>query len=324
MNSLYNACGNRILIHHPKTPTAIDQLKMDVAALTMLAQYALAENADSVMILTGDPDAISEKGYHVTMDVFEPNAFSVENPAHAWSTMCGNGVRAVAQYLEDTTPVTPPYLIHTGAGILRIEKRDNMWSVNMGEFVHDIARISHYAKRLPLSVDDFSLSYAQHYEHALRIGFHSQPGARIADGEPHVVLFRREPTTPEILQKETAQAGGIITTATSLFPQEINTSIACVTEVDLATKTVSVLAATYERNVYYITQACGTAATVIGALLFEQKELSDEWQICVSMPGGTLSITRANTLYFLTGPAFLENLPTSATTSAKATSDPAA
>lgn len=306
MDPLYDACGNRVTIHHNHEANSLTQLRTNTESLLHLAQDGIARNVDSVMVLTGDPNQHDHQGYHVTMDVFEPNAFSQDNLSAGWSTMCGNGVRAVAQYIADTTELTPPFFIQTRSGVQRVDRVDDLWSVNMGAFTQDQSHLAQYVSHYPSSIDEFNIADTDRFESQPHIGFHYQPSAESVDGEPHLVLFTQQEESLASVQALANQVGTIVTATADFFPEEINTSVASIQRKDTSAKTVSVNAATYERNIYYVTKACGTAATVIGSLVFEHEDLDDDWQVEITMPGGVLVITRKDENYFLTGPAYKE------------------
>ncbi len=297
----YDACGNRVLIHHLPRPDSANQLRNSPEQLLALAQTARAQEMDSVMVVSGDPSGVNKQGHHLTMDVFEPNAFSEDSPSGAWSTMCGNGVRAVAQYLHDHFARKEQFLVRTGAGIQRVVRDPTGWRVEMGKFARSSRQLSRYVKYRPRAEEISALAAGQWARP--QVGFHYQSDEAGPDGEPHLIIFS-EKTSIGAVRSLAQQFGSQLTRRLDWFPQEINTSIASVMSRDRQRRVVSVLAATYERNIYYVTQACGTAATVIGSLVFEKEALGPEWIVEVQMPGGVLRIsqTRAGE-YALAGPA---------------------
>lgn len=86
------------------------------------------------------------------MDVFEPRGQDPINPQLAgdWSTMCGNGVRAVARYLLEEGRIN--CLIKTRSGILPITLfPKSIYRVGMGQFTLNHKDLASYVKNLILS-----------------------------------------------------------------------------------------------------------------------------------------------------------------------------
>lgn len=286
--TIYSGCNNTFFIYQLADEQDFLQFKQDKEKQEALAVLAREHIVDSVMVVYRVADA------DMYMAVYEPHAFDPHHLDHAWSTMCGNGIRAVAQWLYDHHEQKDTYHIKTQAGMSQIVREGNDWKVAMGTFFHGSHVLSQYV--LP--------AYEQFLEKGLSfpwfVGFHSHNHEH-PDGEPHlVVLHNDEQSYKTYLQK----TGPLITKNAELFPHEINTNVAVITNVDEEKKIVSVRAATYERHIYYITQACGTGATVIGSSLFSHLKLSSDWCIRVQMPGGQLLITKNDQgEYFMTGEA---------------------
>ena len=128
------------------------------------------------------------------------------------------------------------------------------------------------------------------------------------NGEPHVVFFIPKQVTLPKLRQIAVELGPTVTKNRNLFPQEINSNFVVVLGQDAAAKKVKVIACTHERGLgedadHSVTDACGTGATVIGALLFNEFHLDDSWRIEVTMPGGTLTVEQICDSYYLTGTA---------------------
>src|SRR3990167_8039536 len=81
-----------------------DQWKKDPKLRRLLTDWGKRIMSDSVMVLTGDPLKAEEQGYHVRMEVFEPSGDDGSGLGGGISTMCGNGVRAVAAYVMEFLP----------------------------------------------------------------------------------------------------------------------------------------------------------------------------------------------------------------------------
>ncbi|MBN1263468.1 MAG: hypothetical protein JW991_03885 [Candidatus Pacebacteria bacterium] len=325
---LYEGCGNRLLI----APLAEEFWSTDFLANAQLrqalAQAGQEQRVDSIMVLTGHPEERESQGYDCTMDVFEPAGNDGSGMAGSWSTMCGNGVRAVARYLMDTGQISQeknPYRIATRSGIRAIEVLPgDLFRVRMGEFAFSPRDLSRYlnpeaigldltesivALPLPAFLNEAGIN--QLGVNAWSMGLHGdrENGSQI-DGEPHVVLLlppSSAMTMPQLVQ--TAQEWGPrVTKATDFFPQEVNCNFVIVQEVNQGEKKMRVIACTHERGLgddpaHSVTQACGTGATAIGSTMFLTRNLSDEWEVEVQMPGGSLFIRRENEQYFMVGPA---------------------
>lgn len=291
----YEATGNTFFILH--LPQGVDFLtfKKNKSALSLLAAKGKEATVDSVMVLTGNPENWRTQGYHVTMDVFEPHAYHEEASESGWSTMCGNGVRGVAQYIQDNfSKVLAPYHIQTGAGLQTVEQVQEVWRVHMGQFASETKEIARYVPDMPDTLDAFPIIekfVEKQFDSTIRIGFHYSDTA-LRTGEPHLAIFANYQYTTEEIVDDVARVGKHITNRTDLFPEEINTSIASIISKDDVTYTIDVIAATYERHIYYVTEACGTAATVIGSFVFDMYDLSPNWKVRVHMPGGILSIEK--------------------------------
>lgn len=286
--TIYSGCNNTFFIYQLAGEQDFLQFKQDKEKQEALAVLAREQTVDSVMVVYPVTDA------DMYMAVYEPHAFDPHHLEHAWSTMCGNGIRAVAQWLFDHHGQKNTYHIKTQAGISQIVREGNEWKVAMGTFFNEPDELSQYT----------ATGYEQVLEETLQfpwfIGFHShnidQP-----DGEPHVVVLHDDESSYNAYLQD---IGPAVTRNTEIFPHEINTNVAVITNIDEEKKIVSVRAATYERHIYYVTQACGTGATVIGASVFSHLKLASDWQIRVQMPGGQLLITKnAQDHYFMTGEA---------------------
>ncbi|MBU0660901.1 hypothetical protein KKG22_01825 [Patescibacteria group bacterium] len=302
---VYQGCGNTFIIHHLSDKKAILTLKQSISQLKNLAQRGIEAGVDSIMVISGDPFAFDSQGYHVTMDVFEPNAFNEKNPFIAWSTMCGNGVRSVAQYLHDHYAQQDVFVIKTGSGNQTVVREGVNWRVHMGKFIQDKKIVSKYiSKNEMLTLSQFQIEGETfHLKEHVHVGLHYQD-EHLIDGEPHAVVFATKKYACEELKEKAMIVGEVITNNLMIFPQEINTSLVSIDHIDEKAKKIYVYAATYERNIYYVTQACGTAATVIGSLLFEEMGLNHTWSIIVHMPGGDLVIKKdEKDEYYLIGDA---------------------
>lgn len=284
--AVYEGCGNRFIIA-PFATDSVSDLQHSPGTLAYLRTLGENTHSDSVMVLTNALNA------DTAMSVFEPHAYRAEIAGSGWSTMCGNGIRAVAQYLQDCGTTREIYRVQTGAGLQRVARgtQANEWRVDMGFFSTDTREFPQYVRG----------SVTSRYPN-LHIGLHSQQQHKGVDGEPHAVIFLDRTAESGALVQLAQTLGEPITRDAQTFPLEINVSVVSAPMINETSRTVRVVAATFERNIYYVTQACGTASTVIGALLFERFALENDWHVDVQMPGGILHITRDDSgRYYLSG-----------------------
>ncbi len=304
-NTHYIACGNRVLIHHLDTMQDLETLRSRKSDLSALAKIGIKNKADSIMVVTGNPANNTQSGYNLTMDVFEPQAFFLNGNDNAWSTMCGNGIRAVAQYLEDYYQFGSHCIIRTPAGDQTIERSQNGWKVDMGNFYNSEIHLQSYVIKIPTRQDIQDLVNSRHIDAQPYIGFHAQPTVKTPDGEPHLVLFHNSAKALQDVKTQADILGPILTTYVDWFPLEINTNIASIQNVDVDLRRIDVLLATYERNIYYVTQACGTGSTVVAASIMDRLQLQGVWTIHVHNLGGELIVeTNTEGTYRLSGPAY--------------------
>lgn len=220
---IYEGCGNRVLIVH------LDSFKKNDSQLRKrLAEKGLRRNVDSVMVLTGNPLRFSQQGFHVTMDVFEPRGNDSTNPqlAGSWSTMCGNGIRAVTRYLIDQGKIKSQgkCFIKTRSGILPVEiLPQNQFKVCMGQFSTSRQTLKPYVKKFKL-IDLVPRGLALK---AAFVGLNgNKNGDRQIDGEPHLVLVLKEPGVKiGDLEFLAQRLGPGLTTNRKHFPLDINTNM---------------------------------------------------------------------------------------------------
>jgi diaminopimelate epimerase len=306
--AVYEGCGNQVLIV-VLNQDLIPDYRDDRTTREVLKEMGLITGVDSVLVVTGNPQQFNLQGYHCTMEVFEPRG---QDPIHpdrvgSWSTMCGNGIRALAQYWLDRLPdfeSQREFSIQTRSGTRMVRHlEDGRFHVYMGVYtdhVDDLARYVDFSEldlkseqyQGPDLLESLDLSELEIGVVNVGIGLTGDPDGRgTIDGEPHLVcwLDSRVEVTMEGIESA-AQWLGERLARRSLFPYEINVSAAVHRE------TGEILAATYERGVYYVTRACGTGATVIGYQ-------SGKLQVIVQMPGGNLEVKVRGLRTFLIGPA---------------------
>ena len=293
---LYEGCGNRLIIVHLQKRFS----RKDPRLRSELQKIGLEHDADSVLVVTGDPYKCLEQGYHLTMDVFEPRGTDVKHPklSGSWSTMCGNGIRAVSRYLMDSESMA--CYIKTRSGVLATNiLAHNQFRVCMGKFTTELKQIQKYVRRFSFN----NLLHDRFLFSEIVVGLNGHPNVHGSiDGEPHAIVFLKDydNLTLSSLMEMANRCGLEITTNREYFPKCINTNFVLIKT--RSEQTISVLACTFERGVEYVTQACGTGATAIGSYLLSKDRRLEV--IKVIMPGGELLISRApDRQYYLTGPA---------------------
>ena len=301
---IYEGCGNTFIIFHVKDSEDVFSLKNSPEKLKKLASIGLEKGVDSIMVVSGNPSEYKKQKYHVTMDVFEPHGFLYDTPGSGWSTMCGNGIRGVAEYLFDNFLKQDEFIIETRSGRQTVTKMNDVWKVNMGYFTDEKKDVSKYVfANFPVLGTDLGVNIRENsLENTVDIGFHCL-SKNAKDGEPHAIMWSTQFSSMEELIEVTQKVGKVVTSH-GIFPKGINTSVAYVKNIDYELQCVHVYSATYERNIFYVTRACGTAATAIGSLLLKKMELSAPWKVYVHMPGGTLTIECGKSgSFFMVGPA---------------------
>jgi len=294
---IYEGCGNRLLLVHLWKKFQYN----DIDLRDKLQEFGTNSGVDSVMVLTGQPEKLFAQRYHLTMDVFEPRGIDPENPnlPGSWSTMCGNGIRAVARYLIDSSKLE--CFIKTKSGTRQIAVLpDYQFRVNMGKFTMDKKDLRKYVSSFNFEFIRSKIINVSTQEIIVGLNGDYDKKGHI-DGEPHLVLFLENYiSTMSGLVELANKIGPLITNNRKEFSRCINTNFVSIKK--RREDCIEVLACTFERGVDYVTQACGTGATVIGSYLLSRIEGLNV--VKVIMPGGVLLISRGeNEDYFLTGPA---------------------
>lgn len=307
---LYSATGNIIGVAYYPEFFDMNDFMRDRNLWRRLKDTAMENKCDSVMIL-----AKSEESPFLRTVVFEPNA----GGEGAFSTMCGNGVRAVAAYAREYLKYSAwPLHLRTESGVLEIEKTGNRsYSVRMGFAVSDKASLRRYVNTLYFSkcstlldvpippdlmrkIDTLSFGPAGP---VCSIGFTTaETNADKADGEPHMVieLDGRLVTTVAELKKVTQKYGPFICSNQGIFPLGMNVNFVVSQEDNKGSFRVC----TFERNLgdteKSVTQACGTGATFAGA---EQMRRSNSSKAVAECLGGKLQIGERDGALYLSGSA---------------------
>lgn len=311
-------CGNELGIV-PLTlagyPYADGHWKTDPELRKLLAQLGKGIKSDSVMVLMGDPRKVQEQGFHVEMTVFEPNGNGENDLEGGLSNMCGNGVRAVADWVRESDPSIREILVQTGSGLRKIiyEPENNVYVVQMGELTTKATDLAPYVngKLAPPSasghyldapIPDEILKDLSQFVSAKTwsIGLNGSPNqAGIIDGEPHVIIEITSAEAPDdiALRKLAVAAGPIVTKNLTYFPQEICVNFIVVQgKADRSLNQISILNSTHERNLgddadHSVTAACGTGSTVAGGIVMEKYMQGLDQSVLVKNTGGELTIS---------------------------------
>lgn len=328
---IFEGCQNKLGIV-PLTKAGydggLDGWKTDPQLRKLLTNWGKEIKSDSVMVLTGDPLKFDEQdGYHVTMDVLEPNGDDGSGLGGGLSTMCGNGVRAVAAYVKESLPDVQEVVVKTRSGIrnIKIEKGSNgedLFVVNMGELTtraKDLASYVNQAKLVP-NLEGQYVNYPIPQEVRQRlaeivdaktwsIGLNGDREAGEINGEPHLVIEVPRDQVEDIadLRRIAVEVGPIITKNLDLFPQEMNANFIVRDGVDEKGRFV-IWNCTHERNLgidpdHSVTAACGTGSTVAGGLMFVKYVEDFSQTVLVKCTGGDLEIAKNGNSFLMKGPA---------------------
>ncbi|MBI3366163.1 hypothetical protein HY041_00855 [Candidatus Roizmanbacteria bacterium] len=326
---LYEGCGNMLGIA-PLTlagyPPGSNWLE-DRELRKFLYSWGLKIHSDSVMVLTGDPQNPSQT-YDFFMDVYEPSGTDAtgEGLAGGVSTMCGNGIRAVAAYARTFNPDITVARIMSRSGLrtVGIDRDRNLYAVDMGEFTSRRDDLSQYVQSdlvgqtydgtyiespIPAEIYD---ALKQHVSATMwSIGLTGDRNASgCIDGEPHVVINVPRDRVSDIqgLRRLAVAAGPIVTKALSCFPFEISANFIVVAGKEDGK--LVVWNCTHERNLgsdsdHSVTAACGTGSTVVGAIMFLNRPTQPDNILEVHNTGGILEISQhpKTRRLILTGPA---------------------
>jgi diaminopimelate epimerase len=192
----YSATGNIIGVAYYSDVFDIEEFVNNSEARKNLKGLAVKNFCDSVMVLIKNHQSILQT------IVFEPNSGSDYG---VFSTMCGNGVRAIAKYAEENLKFSNwPLLLNTKSGTLQIEKlRGNTYRVLMGNIVTSKSALSSYVNKAhfsensdltgikipPTLLDKINtLNFSPHGA-ICSVGFNTtEIDIYKADGEPHMII----------------------------------------------------------------------------------------------------------------------------------------
>lgn len=305
----YSATGNIIGVAYYPGLFDIQKFIDNIDLRKNLKALAITNNCDSVMILVRTQDISTLK-----MVVFEPNCDNLGT----FSTMCGNGVRAIAEYVQEYFGFSSwPLSLITQSGILEIEKiSDNSYQVLMGSIVTNKSALCSYvnpqyflenSELIDVQIPKNLLQKLNTLPFSSRgsvcsIGFStSENDIAKADGEPHMMIELKKSLvkTLEDLRDVAEKYGSIICNNRNIFPLGININFVISDEKNCG----SFLVTTFERNLgddpkKSVTQACGTGCTFVGS---EQIRKSKFNRAVINCIGGELIVEKNNNLFYLSG-----------------------
>jgi diaminopimelate epimerase len=306
----YAANGNKLGVALINGSPTLTEIQENALLRQLLSRWGKKINLDSIMVVRNAPLA------DFAADVFEPWGQDGTGLAGSWSTMCGNGMMAVALFFEEhVMPIKrgQSIIITTRSGdreVLKLNTR--RYSVCMGDFTHAGNDLAAYVR----VVDQPAQYFQQSIPPELPVSFSSNwsigmSGSRrngIIDGEPHVVLINNGETTMDRLLRAARHEGPKVTKNLKIFPAEINVNFVMVKGSYSPKHGLEVLACTHERglgdNPYRsVTGACGTGATAIGATLYRTYSLDDGSLVHITMPAGRLHVYRSEGQFYLSGTA---------------------
>ena len=304
---IYSACGNVVGIAPLSSVGIEDDVQNNIELRSFLTKWGKENNLDSIMVLTGDPLDFKSQGYHFSMIVFEP--FGNGNLG-GFSTMCGNGVRAVAKYTQQFVD-TNEILIKTQSGILPILESDGNYTVRMGRLVQDAIDLDRYVNRkeigkargalynVPIPSE---LGIIRKYADTWSVAF-TTTNEEDPDGEPHLII-QLPVESKEDLRTFAMRFGQGLTYNNKFFPEGINVNF--ISTPIVSGDQIKLYNVTHERNLgdtpeHSITQACGTGSTSVAGVLF--KSHPEINSVIVQNYGGNLEITRDDQDLLMTGEA---------------------
>jgi diaminopimelate epimerase len=229
--------------------------------------------ADGLLVL--EPPSIQDAD--IAIRIFNADGSEAE--------MCGNGIRCVARFLEQTRPGSPRSLtVQTASGLVRTHMTTrggtHVVAVEMG--------VPRFAKAdIPMRGDPDSRALDESVELP---GAASARICAVSMGNPHCVTFVETPVEHADLAGHAAALSGL-----ELFPNGANYELANSARGELSMRV-------FERGVGE-TQACGSGACAVGvAAIITGRATSP---LNVHMPGGSVSVewAGAGSTVIMAGPA---------------------
>lgn len=309
----FEGCGNQLGVV-PLTLAGYkgtdESWKKDARLRAILTKWGKEINSDSVMVLFGDPRKSDEQGYDVKMFVFEPSGDDGSGLGGGISTMCGNGIRAVAAWEQEIVPGKKKFNIMSMSGLRVVDEENKLYTVRMGEFTDSAKDLSGYVDTnrvlpnkdgvyLDSPIPQAILNGLSKFTSADKwsIGLNGTRGTNgKIDGEPHVVIEIPESEAKDLkeLRRLAVTAGPLVSKRLDLFPLEINVNFIVVKRTNEDGK-FEIWNGTHERNLgndpdHSVTAACGTGSTVAGGFMFIKYVKNTNQIVLVNNTGGDLEI----------------------------------
>lgn len=200
----------------------------------------------------------------------------IYNSDGSQAEMCGNGVRAVAFYLQKFRGWNRPYTLQTKAGPIGINFQGKRIEVDMGKPIF-------HGPKIPVKAPGMVMGYPLHVG-GERFEIHC-----LSMGNPHCVIFVKD------VKRFPVEKFGPMIENHPFFPKRVNVEFVQV----LSRKQVK--ARVWERGAGE-TLACGTGACAIGVVAAHLNKTMRN--IDINLPGGKLGVRWGeNQHVFLTGPA---------------------
>lgn len=283
----YRPAGNDLLVVDIGYKQFFYNPLNDHALRKNLALLGRAEDIDSIMLIYRNYQTESKLSCDVMMEVFEPlgnhNVYS--RMEGGFSTMCGNGIIAVAEYLYREVGKKELRIL-TRSGIREIKRNsEGKYVVDMGVTTFSFDDLKRYVigfptngglflnQPIPKCIQELIDPILPARSLKWSIGFTGDPLVKNTNGEPHIIIQIPSETIDNIYQLRyiAREIGSQLIYNDKHFPESINLNI-ITTKICRATAEVAI--ATYERNLgrdpkHCVTKACGTGACVAGSVVME-------------------------------------------------------
>lgn len=320
---IYNACGNILGLVPLDYYSVNHNFFNDEKLRSYLYEWGKKLRLDSIMVLFGNPKMSQKQGYHYFMYVFETGRSDSNKLKGTISTMCGNGVRAVAAYLKSKDSKLNKIDLMTLGGIKTIVIRGKNYQVKMGGLFYSKDILSKYIDIKMTNENNNSLHHSlipkeiiieMKKSHLLNdvstwnIGLTSNVIKGRIDDEPHITIYVPKAKTLNDLKDLALAYGPLITNNLKFFPFEINVNFYGKKNI---AGNIEIMNVTHERNLgddpeHSVTASCGTGSTVVAAFELSSQKVKQN-KLKVNCLGGNLEIEEKNNIFYLKGPAIRYN-----------------
>lgn len=314
---IYNACGNILGLVPLDYYSVNHNFFNDEKLRSYLYVWGKRQKLDSIMVLFGNPKMFQKQGYHYFMYVFETGRNDSNKLKGTISTMCGNGVRAVAAYLKSKDNKLNKIDLMTLGGIKTITIKDKNYQVKMGRLFDSKDILSKYIDIKVPNKNNNSLLHSSipkeiiiemKKSHLLNdvttwnIGLTSNAIKGRIDDEPHITIYVPKAKTLNDLKKLALVYGPLITKNLNFFPFEINVNFYGKKNI---AGNIEIMNVTHERNLgddpeHSVTASCGTGSTVVAAFELNNKKIRHE-KMKIKCFGGILEIEKKDNIFYLKG-----------------------